>query len=204
MAEITKRQQEIMNFIREFTYKKGYAPTLREIAEAFQVSLGAVQDVVNALLKKNLIQKDKRLSRAIRLVDKDNRIPLYASARGGTPRIVDEEPKEYLDPETMLGIKPGDKALQIVGDSMIEAGITDGSIIFFRPTKDVRDGDIVVTRIEDGITVKTLAHHGKNVILKAENSNYKPIILEPSVDNFEILGKVICVVNLFTKLKKLK
>jgi len=204
MMEITKRQQEIVDFIKEFTREKGYAPTIREIADAFNVSLGAIQDIMNALLRKNLIQKEKGLSRAIRLVESDKRIPLYSAARGGIPRIVDEKPKEYLNPETALGVKPGDKALQIVGDSMIEVGITDGSIVFFRPTKDVQDGDIVVVRLDDGVTVKTFMRHGKKIVLKPENQNYEPITLEASVDNFEILGKVISVVNRFTKFKRRK
>ncbi len=194
---ISKRQQEVLEFIEHFGRDNGYSPSLREIAGEVGVTVGAIQKILRLLEKKRFITKEPMQSRAIRILRKvnDDRIPIYAAARGGTPRVVDEEPQEYLDIKSTMGLKRGDKGVHVVGDSMIDAGIADGSIVFFRKIQEVGEGDIVVARLEDGVTVKWYSRQGKKVILKPENPLHDPITVDTEVDSFDILGKVICVMK---------
>jgi len=204
MTEMTDRQKDLVDFIEDFSRDNGYTPTFREIARGIGVTIGAVQKLIAALEKKKLIKREFNRSRALRVVRKDNRIPIHAFARAGNPRVVDEEAKEYFEPNPSLGIKPGDRGIQIIGDSMIGAGITDGSTVFYRPGNEIRDGQVVVARVDDGVTVKTFTRQGKNIVLKPENPLHKPIVIDPAVDNFEIIGRVLCAVTRFGKQKKVR
>jgi repressor LexA len=198
---ISKRQQEVLEFIANFGRDNGYSPSLREIAGEVGVTVGAIQKILRFLEKKQFITKEPMQSRAIRLLQKSggDRIPIYAAARGGMPRVVDEEPLEYLDIKSTMGLKRGDKGVQVVGDSMIGAGIADGSVVFFRKIQEVRDNDIVVARLEDGVTVKKYSRQGKKVVLKPENPLHDPIMVDTEVDSFDILGKVVCVMKNYSR-----
>ncbi len=197
MDEISKRQQDVLEFIENFGRDNGYSPSIREIAGEIGVTVGAIQKILRFLEGKRFITKEPMQSRAIRVLRKtnDDRIPIYAAARGGTPRVVDEEPQEYLDIRSTMGLKRGDKGVRIVGDSMIGAGIADGSVVFFRKMHEVRENDIVVARLEDGVTVKKYSRQGKKIILKPENPLHEEITVDTEVDSFDILGKVVCVMK---------
>jgi len=203
---ISRRQQEVLEFIENFGRDNGYSPSIREIAGEVGVTVGAIQKILRFLEKKRFIAKEPMQSRAIRILRKtnDDRIPIYAAARGGTPRVVDEEPQEYLDVKLTMGLKPGDKGVHVVGDSMIGAGIADGSVVFFRRVQEVREGDIVVARLEDGVTVKKYSRRGKTIILKPENPFHDPITVDTEVDSFDVLGKVICVLKNYSRRDKSK
>lgn len=199
MQEITERQKEALDFIEEFTRENGYAPSFREIGAAIGVTIGAVQKLLKMLEKKSMIKRESGRSRVLRVMRKESRIPIYAAARGGMPRIVDEEPKEYLDVRSTLGLRTGDMGIYVVGDSMINAGIADGSVVFFRKIEDVKDNDIVVARVEDGVTVKRYGRQGRKIVLKPDNPLHDPIIVDPAVDSFEVIGKVISVIKNYGK-----
>ncbi len=199
--EISKRQQEVLEFIEHFGRDNGYSPSLREIAGKVGVTIGAIQKILRFLERKRFISKEPMQSRAIRVLRRDNedRIPIYAAARGGMPRVVDEEPQEYLDIKSTMGLKRGDKGVYVVGDSMSGAGIADGSVVFFRKVQEVREGDIVVARLEDGVTVKKYGRQGKRIVLRPENSFHEPITVDTEVDSFDILGKVVCVMKNYSQ-----
>jgi len=203
---ISKRQQKVLEFIENFGRDNGYSPSLREIAGGVGVTVGAIQKILRFLERKRFITKEPMQSRAIRILRKinDDRIPIYAAARGGTPRVVDEEPQEYLDIKSTMGLKRGDKGVHVVGDSMIGAGIADGSVVFFRKIQEVREGDIVVARLEDGVTVKKYSLQGKKVVLKPENPLHEPIMVDTEVDSFDILGKVVCAMKNYSRRDKTK
>ena len=201
MNGLNKRQQKTLEFIENFGRDNGYSPSIREIAGEVGVTVGAIQKILRFLEKKRFIEKEPMHSRAIRVLRKinDERIPIYAAARGGMPRIVDEEPQEYLDVRSTMGLKRGDKGVHVVGDSMIGAGIAEGSIVFFRKTPEVREGEIVVARLEEGVTVKRYSRQGKRVVLKPENPLHEPIVVDTEVDSFDILGKVVCVMKNYSR-----
>jgi len=205
---ISKRQQKVLEFIENFGRDNGYSPSIREIAGEVGVTVGAIQKILRFLEKKRFITKEPMQSRAIRVIRKinDDRIPIYAAARGGTPRVVDEQPQEYLDIQSTMGLKRGDKGVHVVGDSMAGAGIADGSIVFFRKVQEVREGEIVVARLEDGVTIKRYTQFGKKIILKPDevsirgkNTLHEPITVDTEVDSFDILGKVICVMKNYSR-----
>jgi repressor LexA len=198
---ISKRQQEVLEFIENFGRDNGYSPSIREIAGEVGVTVGAIQKILRFLEKKRFIAKEPMQSRAIRVLRKVNedRIPIYAAARGGAPRVVDEEPREYLDIRSTMGLRSGDKGVQVVGDSMTGVGIADGSVVFFRKVQEVGEGDIVVARLEDGVTVKKYSRQGKQIILKPENPLHDPIMVDTEVDSFDILGKVVCVMKNYSR-----
>ena len=204
MEEMSKRQQKVLEFIENFGRDNGYSPSIREIAGEIGVTVGAIQKILRFLEKKRFITKEPMQSRAIRVLRKtsDDRIPIYAAARGGTPRIVDEEPQEYLDIRSTMGLKRGDRGVHVVGDSMVGAGIADGSVVFFRKIQEVREGDIVVARLEDGVTVKKFSRQGKKIVLKPENPLHEPIMVDTEVDSFDVLGKVVCVVKNYSQRDK--
>jgi repressor LexA len=199
MKEITERQKKALDFIEEFTRENGYAPSFREIGAAIGVTIGAVQKLLRMLEKKSLIRREAGRSRVLRVTRKESRIPIYAAARGGTPRIVDEEPKEYFDARGTLGLRSGDRGIYVVGDSMVNAGIADGSVVFFRKVQDVKDNDIVIARVEEGVTVKRYGRQGKKIVLKPDNPLHDPIVVDPAVDSFEVIGKVVSVIKNYGK-----
>ncbi len=199
MKEITERQKKALDFIEEFTRENGYAPSFREIGAAIGVTIGAVQKLLRMLEKKSLIRREAGRSRVLRVTRKESRIPIYAVARGGTPRIVDEEPKEYFDARGTLGLRSGDRGIYVVGDSMVNAGIADGSVVFFRKVQDVKDNDIVIARVEEGVTVKRYGRQGKKIVLKPDNPLHDPIVVDPAVDSFEVIGKVVSVIKNYGK-----
>jgi repressor LexA len=200
-GELSKRQQRVLEFIGDFGRDNGYSPSLREIAHDVGVTVGAIQKILRFLERKRFVTKEPMHSRAIRILRKtnDDRIPIYAAARGGTPRVVDEEPQEYLDIRSTMGLKRGDKGVQVIGDSMIGAGIADGSVVFFRKIQEVREDDIIVARLEDGVTVKKYSREGKKVILKPENPLHEPLTVDTEVDSFDVLGKVVCVMKNYSR-----
>jgi len=198
---MSERQREILDFIEQHIRIQGHSPSFREIASRFDLAVSTVQDHVEALIKKKLLKKVPNHSRSFQVPLKENRIPIFAAAKAGSPGFVDEQPVDYLSIEGTLGLKSGDMGVYVKGDSMYDAGITDGSVVFFRKTDYVRENDIVVARIDDGVTIKRFSRQGKKIVLKPENAQYKPIVVDPEAQSFDVIGKVLCVVRSFTKFK---
>ncbi|MGO9482134.1 MAG: transcriptional repressor LexA [Candidatus Kryptoniota bacterium] len=204
MIEISERQKETLGFIERFTKERGYSPSIREIAVGTEVTIGAVQKILNKLQEKGFIRKDAGLSRGIRLLKGEDRIPIFAFVKAGSPGFADEEPIDYLSTKDALGIKQGDRGMLVRGDSMVDAGITDGSIVFYRKTDSVNDNSIVIARVNGGPVVKRFKRTSGRIVLRSENPNYKPIILDRKDEgtDFEILGRVISVVKNYEKHKQ--
>ncbi|MFZ1080908.1 MAG: transcriptional repressor LexA [Candidatus Kryptoniota bacterium] len=203
MIEVTERQKETLDFIEGFVKEKGYAPSFREIANGIGVTVGAIQKLLEKLQRKGVIKKASGLSRGIRVLRKENSIPIFAFVKAGSPGIADEEPVDYLTIEGTLGVKAGDRGMLVRGDSMIDAGITHGSIVFYRKVDYINENAIVIARVGEGPVVKRFTRSGGRIVLKSENPHYKPIMVDPKDgdSNLEILGKVISVVKNYAKSK---
>ncbi len=203
MENISDRQQEILDFIEQYVRTRGHSPSFREIAGKFDVAVGTVQDHIEALVKKKLLKKGSNLSRSFQVVLKSNTIPIFAFVKAGSPGLADEEPVDYLTIEGTLGVKAGDRGMMVRGDSMIDAGIIHGSIVFYRKVDYVNENAIVIARLGEGPVVKRFTRSGGRIVLKSENPHYKPIVVDPKDgdSNFEILGKVISVVKNYAKNK---
>ncbi len=193
---LTSRQQAVFRYVKTFMSDRGYAPTLDEMARALGLaSLQGVKDHLSTLERKGYVQRVPGQRRAIKLLTHDSPstegIPILGRVAAGKPRLAVEhhEGMLALDKAT-LG--PGTHfALQVRGDSMIEAGIHDGDYVIARRQETADPGAIVVVLLGDEATVKYLRRRGRQLLLEAANPAYRPIPLRGHVPPPRILGRVV-------------
>lgn len=193
MDKLTLKQQKILDFILEYSQKNAFPPTLKEIAARFRVTIGTVQDHVNALKTKGYLERKKDIARGFRVVGETLKssagilIPVYGNVAAGEPIFASENIQGYVTMEKGRSGHHIHFALKVKGDSMIDSGIYDGDIVIVRKQDSADDGDIVIALLEDEATVKTLRNKRIKAYLEASNSKYKAIMNRP----FQIIGKVI-------------
>ena len=198
MKEITKRQGEVLDFIRYFIKDHKYPPTIREIGANFKISPKGAYDHVKALEKKNKIRIDSSRSRAIEIVDQEPvieefiEVPILGNVAAGIP-LFSEENLDGVLKISASQLKTGNYfALQVQGDSMQDVGILDGDTAIFSEKQSASNGDIVVARINDeAVTLKRFYKEKNRIKLKAENPIYPPIYTQ----NVRILGKLQCIIR---------
>ena len=200
--KLSAKQQEILDYIKEETLKKGYPPTVRDICEAVNLkSTSSVHAHLSTLERNGLIRRDPTKPRVIEIIDDGfqmvrqemTSIPIVGQVAAGQPILADENingyfplPVEYVpNAETFV--------LKVKGDSMINAGIHSGDSIFVESCNSAKNGDIVVALIEDSATVKTFYKEKDHIRLQPENDTMEPIIVKECV----ILGKVFGVFRLY-------
>lgn len=200
MTKISKRQQDILNFIKDEVKAKGYPPSVREIGEAVGLaSSSTVHGHLSRLESKGLIRRDPTKPRAIEILELDSsshipksnviNVPIIGKVTAGLPITAVENIEEFF-PLPDRFVSPDDNVfmLEIMGESMIEAGILDGDLVIVRQQQTANNGDIVVAMTEDDeATVKRFFKEKDYIRLQPENSSLEPIILR----NVSILGKVI-------------
>jgi repressor LexA len=191
---LTKRQSEILDFIKAQVDKTGYPPTVREIGSALGLhSPSTVHAHLAKLESSGVLRRDPSKPRAIELlVDRAKRVmrpavPLVGQVAAGTPILAEENIEDQLEIPAVIGADSGDYALRVRGDSMRDAGILEGDYVVVHPADDADNGEIVVAMIEDEATVKRLFREAGSVRLQPENPAFEPIV-SPDV---EVLGKVI-------------
>lgn len=201
MTKLSKRQVDILEYIKEEVKQKGYPPSVREIGEAVGLaSSSTVHGHLARLESKGYIRRDPTKPRAIEILDLDemvNNIPKYnivnvpvvGKVTAGQPITAIENVEEYFPlPERLAPADEQVFMLEVMGDSMIEAGILDGDYVIVKQQQTANNGDIVVAMTEeDEATVKRFFKEKEYVRLQPENSSLAPIILR----NVSILGKVI-------------
>ena len=198
MKGLTKRQDEILTYIKEYVVSNGYPPTVREICAAIGVSSPAtVHAHLQNLENKGMIKKEETKNRAIELLvdnefaPKDDmvvEVPLLGKITAGSPIEAIEHPDEYFSlPAYMIPNNKEVFTLNVSGESMINAGIFDGDYVLVEQMQTARNGDMVVALIEDGATVKTFYREEGVIRLQPENDALEPII----VKDVQIMGKVI-------------
>jgi repressor LexA len=197
--KLTEKQEQVFAFIKEHLFSKGYPPTIREICHHFGFSspLSAKQHV-DALDRKGYIKKNPNKQRGIEVVNlkpsASVNFPVLGRIRAGKPILAQEEIEEYLAIDGKLFHTEQGFALRVIGDSMIEAGIFEGDIVFIDPTREVRDGDIVIALIYDEeATVKRFYRLKDHVQLVPENKTMQPIVV--NVEDIQIIGKVVGVIR---------
>lgn len=199
MIKLSKRQQDILDFIKQEVKSKGYPPSVREIGEAVGLaSSSTVHGHLARLESKGLIRRDPTKPRAIEVLqlEEDNipkqntvNVPLVGKVTAGLPISAIENIEEYFPlPEQLVPTDEQVFLLEIVGESMIEAGILDGDYVIVRQQHTANNGEIVVAMTdEDEATVKRFFKEKDYFRLQPENANMEPIILR----EVSILGKVI-------------
>ena len=186
--DLTPRQQEILDFIRSTLEILGAPPTRMEICEAFGfASPNAAEDHLRALAKKGVIILEPGSARGIRLVEQLG-LPLIGSVAAGSPILAVENVLGRYALDAHLFSPKADFLLRVRGLSMINAGIFDGDLLAVHRTPEARDGQIVVARLQEEVTVKRLRRHGPVVELVAENPDFEPIIVDTRKEEVAIEG----------------
>jgi repressor LexA len=193
MKGLTKRQYEVLDFIKSYIGLHKYPPTIREVAEHFKISVKGSYDHIKALEKKKYIKCNVNRSRAIEVILDDEtsngkiiQVPVLGNVAAGKPLFAEENFEGVVKvPEQDIG-KGKHFALNIRGDSMQDVGIMDGDIAVISFQNYADNGDIIVALIDDAVTLKRFFREKNRVMLKAENKAYPPIYSQ----NIRILGKL--------------
>lgn len=195
MSSLTKRQQQVYDFLSAYLAANGYPPTLQEIAKHLHVSgnLGVLRHL-KALEREGLIARAPGVSRSITLVhateDGSVILPLVGTVRAGLPQLAVEEIEAHIAVDSRLVKAKGSFLLRVKGDSMIEAHIVEGDLAVVRPQSTASNGDIVVALIDGEATLKRFFHAGDHIRLQPENASLPPIIVAAGAHDVTIIGKV--------------
>ena len=199
MEKLTKRQEDILNFLKKYIADKGYPPTVREIGSALELSSPATIHVhLHNLIDKGFIRMEESKNRTIELLvpnefankeEQTIQIPLLGKITAGNPIEAISNPDEYLPlPSTLVPTKKEIFALNVSGDSMINAGILDGDIVLVERKNTANNGEIVVAMTEENeVTLKRFYKEKNHIRLQPENDMMEPFIF----NNVTILGKAI-------------
>lgn len=190
MESLTARQTEILELIRETLTETGMPPTRMEISKAFGFSsANAAEGHLRALARKGAIELIPGSSRGIQLIEEyDTGLPVIGRVAAGSPILAQELIEDYYDLSPNLFDPPADYLLRVRGMSMKDAGILDGDLLAVHRSLTARNGQIVVARIGDEVTVKRLRRNRqREIFLLPENTDFKPIKIKPG-DELEIEG----------------
>ncbi len=199
-TDISKRQQEILDYIRETVADRGYPPSVREIGEAVGLSSpSTVHSHLSTLEATGHLRRDPTKPRAIEILGEGARpanvrnVPLVGRIAAGSPIMAEEDIEEvYPLPTELVGDGPV-FMLKVKGESMVGAGILDGDFVVVRRQPDALDGEIVAALIDgEEATVKRLERKDGKVILHSENSTFEPMVF---TDGVELVGKVVTVLR---------
>ena len=192
-TKLTPRQAEVLAFIKSYLDETGYPPTRADIARQLGFkSANASEEHLKALARKGAIEMIPGTSRGIKLPE-SNGIPIVGRVAAGSPILAQEHIEDYCELTPNFFKPAADYLLTVHGDSMIECGILDGDLLAVHRTKSVNNGDIIVARVEDEVTVKRLqTNRSKHLItLLPENADYTPIEVDLRHQNFSIEGLMV-------------
>lgn len=199
MESLTNRQQQILEFIQRYSDKAGMPPTRAEIAAFMGFrSANAAEDHLKALARKGAISLTPGRSRGIRLhnaIRPTDSLPVVGNVAAGGPILAEEHISDHLQiaPDTF---RPrADYLLKVRGASMRETGILDGDLLAVHQSRDAGNGQIVVARINDEVTVKRFSRRGNKVRLHSANPDFETIVVDLKVDEFVIEGLGVGVVR---------
>ena len=192
---LTKRQQEIFDFVKRHVHEHGYPPTVRDIGKAIGLtSSSTVHAHLGNLERLGLLRRDPTKPRAIEvLVDKARQsvkppgLPLVGQVAAGSPVLADENIEEYVPVPGIAGGEDGEFVLRVNGDSMRDAGILDGDHVVVRKQETARNGEIVVALVGEEATVKRFFKENDHIRLQPENDQMEPI----RTRELDLVGRVV-------------
>ncbi|HWH12001.1 MAG TPA: transcriptional repressor LexA [Solirubrobacteraceae bacterium] len=197
--DLTKRQQEIFDFIKRYSARYGYPPTVRDIGKAVGLaSSSTVHQHLANLEKIGILRRDPSKPRAIELLDRavqevrnivgsSDGLPVVGSVAAGQPVLAEENIEEYVHVPDLAGGDQGEYLLRVRGESMKDAGILEGDLVVVRPQDTADDGDIVVAMVGEEATVKRYFLESDHVRLQPENDAMEPIRSR----DVRVLGRVV-------------
>jgi len=199
MKALTARQSQIFDLIKETISETGMPPTRAEIATFFGFkSANAAEEHLKALAKKGYIEMLPGTSRGIRLAEEFIEVeglPLIGRVAAGEPILAQEHVEEHYKIDGNLFHPAADYLLRVNGESMKDIGIMDGDLLAVHTTTDVQNGQVVVARVEEDVTVKRFKREGNIVYLHAENEAFQPIKVDLSHQHFNIEGIAVGVIR---------
>ncbi len=207
--DLTKRQQEIFDFIKRYSASYGYPPTVRDIGKAVGLASSSTVHAHLANLERlGLLRRDPTKPRAIELLDRVRRadvggavgsvaenvrsivrpgLPLVGQVAAGQPILAEENIEDYVPVPGIVGGDEGEYVLRVRGESMKDVGILEGDYVVVRPQETASDGDIVVALVGEEATVKRFFREADHVRLQPENASMDPIRSK----DVRVLGRVV-------------
>jgi repressor LexA len=197
--DLTKRQQEIFDFIKRYSLAHGYPPTVRDIGKAVGLASSSTVHAHLANLEKvGLLRRDPSKPRAIELLDRavesvrsvvasDGGLPLVGRVAAGQPILAEENVEDHVAVPPEAGGDHGEFVLQVRGESMVNAGMLDGDLVVVQRQDTANDGDIVVALVGEDATVKRFFREADHIRLQPENDHMEPI----RTREVQIMGKVV-------------
>ena len=200
---LTARQQQFFDFVKQHLEQTGMPPTRAEIAKQLGFrSANAAEEHLKALARKGVIEIVSGTSRGIRLIgeveaanDEQEGLPLVGRVAAGEPILAEEHIEAMYQVDANMFKPKADFLLKVQGMSMKDIGILDGDLLAVHSTKDVRNGQVVVARIGDNVTVKRFERKGNMLYLHPENSELSPIVVDLSQENVEIEGIAVGIIR---------
>ena len=201
-GKITKKQEEILEYIKDQIMNRGFPPAVREICEAVNLkSTSSVHAHLETLEKNGYIRRDPTKPRAIEILDDDFnltrremvQVPVIGQVAAGEPILAEQNIQDYFPIPAEYMPNAESFMLKVKGESMINAGIMNGDTVLVQRQSDAKNGDMVVALVDDSATVKTFYKEDGYYRLQPENDTMEPIL----VDHCEILGKVFGVFRFF-------
>lgn len=196
---LTKRQESVLGFVREFISMRGYAPSLREICAKFGIkSPKNAKKHLEAIEKKGFLKRSPNLSRAIELAGAPVKnvisVPIIGRVKAGEPHLAVEDVTGHVSLDAGFFNCSGAFILKADGESMMGAGINDGDFLLVQPQAGIFNNDIVVAMLDNEATVKRFFKKDGVITLKPENPDFKPMVVEQGAD-FAVIGKVVSVIK---------
>ena len=206
--DLTKRQQEIFDFIKRYSAKYGYPPTVRDIGKAVGLaSSSTVHAHLSNLERLGVLRRDPSKPRAIELLDRVRGdvggavgnavdsvvgalrpgLPLVGQVAAGSPILAEENIEDYVTVPSIAGGEEGEYVLRVRGDSMKDVGILEGDFVVVRPQQTAGDGEIVVAMVGEEATVKRFFREDDHIRLQPENETMEPI----RTTEASVMGKVV-------------
>jgi len=197
-AELTRRQQQILDLIRNTLEETGMPPTRSDICLAFKFrSPNAAEEHLRALQRKGVIELLPGRSRGIRVLSAGPGIglPVIGRVAAGEPILAEQHIEDHFDMDPSFFQPRADYLLRVRGHSMRDGGILNGDLLAVHRTSEVYSGQIVVARLDNDVTVKRFRRRGNKVTLEPQNDDYAPIQLDLKQDELVIEGRGVGVVR---------
>ncbi|HHX8486736.1 TPA: transcriptional repressor LexA [Vibrio diabolicus] len=202
MKPLTPRQQQVFDLIKSKIDDTGMPPTRAEIARELGFrSANAAEEHLKALARKQAIEIIPGASRGIRILLDDSAandeqgLPLIGQVAAGEPILAQEHVEAHYQVDPAMFKPQADFLLRVSGESMKDIGIMDGDLLAVHKTQDVRDGQVVVARVDDDVTVKRLERKGSTILLHAENEEFAPIQVDLTSQHLTIEGLAVGIIR---------
>lgn len=199
MKKLTEKQLRVLNFVREAIEETGFPPTRAEIAQNLGFrSANAAEEHLKSLARKGAIEMIPGASRGIRILGEEKEsegLPIIGRVAAGEPILAQEHIEDYCNISGDFFHPKADFLLEVKGDSMINLGIFEGDFIAVHKTNVARNGDVIVARVNEEVTVKRYEKKASKIFLHPENDDYQPIEVDLKEQEFNVEGLYVGVIR---------